>query len=110
MLAAKSHEKGNSLKQFICTYGLKDLLLVYLVFPTISNLAPPHIQGPIPIFTEVISISPDYWIHWELLGTPPKGSLLKNKSKTDSQGQAENFYFGPADSLGEETIKVGVIV
>jgi hypothetical protein len=54
---------------------------------------------------------PDYWIHWSLLGTP-KGELLKDKSQTDADGYAENYYFGPpeAGEIGEETILVSAKV
>jgi hypothetical protein len=53
----------------------------------------------------------NYWIHWNLLGSP-KGELLKDKSKTDANGYAENYYFGPPPSgaIGEETILVSVKV
>jgi hypothetical protein len=37
----------------------------------------------------------DYWIHWSLLGALPKGSLLRDRSRTDADGYAENYYFGP---------------
>jgi hypothetical protein len=53
----------------------------------------------------------NYWIHWNLLGSP-KGELLKDKSKTDGNGYAENYYYGPPPSgtIGEETILVSVKV
>jgi hypothetical protein len=55
---------------------------------------------------------PDYWINWSLLGVPPKGALLKDKSKTDIDGYAENYWYGPlgAGETGEETIRVNVQV
>jgi len=53
-----------------------------------------------------------WWVHWSLKGLPAKGYLLKDKSKTDANGYAENFYFGPAavGEVGSETIQVRVVV
>ncbi len=50
----------------------------------------------------------DYWIRWSLLGLP-KGELLKDKSKTDVDGYADNYYFG-LDETGEDTLQVSVQV
>ncbi len=52
---------------------------------------------------------------WSLAGIPadpPKGALLTNVSKTDANGYAENYYFGPREvgSTGYELIQVGVRV
>jgi hypothetical protein len=51
-------------------------------------------------------------VHWSLKGLPARGYLLKDKSKTDADGYAENFYFGPAavGEVGSETIQVRVAV
>jgi len=54
-------------------------------------------------------VIPNYWIHWSLLGTPI-GSLEKERSKTDENGYAENYYFGPEVGLGSDTIKVRVVI
>jgi hypothetical protein len=53
-----------------------------------------------------------YWIQWSLLGEPPKGQLEKEYTRTDAEGYATNFYFGPygAGETGSETLKVSVIV
>lgn len=55
---------------------------------------------------------PGYWIEWSLLGDPAKGYLEKAVSKTDQDGYAWNFYFGPAavGDTGQETIKVKVTI
>jgi hypothetical protein len=57
-------------------------------------------------------ICPGYWVHWSLLGLPAKGELLRDKSKTDAEGYAENYYFGPraVGETGEATIQVSVKV
>jgi hypothetical protein len=53
-----------------------------------------------------------WWVHWSLKGLPARGYLLKDKSKTDADGYAQNFYFGPAavGEVGNETIQVRVVV
>lgn len=48
-----------------------------------------------------------YLVNWGL-AAPAKGFLEKAGSLTDADGYAENFYFG--QSLGEETIQVGVTI
>ena len=55
---------------------------------------------------------PGYWIEWSLLGDPAKGYLSRPRSKTDANGYADNFYFGPAASgdLGVETVRAQVII
>lgn len=55
---------------------------------------------------------PGYWIAWALTGQPPKGYLDQPYSKTDQNGFAENFYFGPAAAgdTGPETIQVKVVI
>ncbi len=50
---------------------------------------------------------PDYWVSWAL-AVPVKGSLLKDRSQTDADGYAENFYFGA--NPGTETLQVEVTV
>jgi hypothetical protein len=106
----------------VVTLGTDGKIRIYLLSPVPASLSAPafspsdnpHRLGGKKVTTllsgDMNEPCPDYWIHWELLGTPHRGSLLKDKSKTDSQGQAENFYFGPVDTFGEETIKVQVIV
>ncbi|RJR37197.1 MAG: hypothetical protein C4567_13160 [Deltaproteobacteria bacterium] len=106
----------------VVTLGTDGKIRIYLCTPVPASLSAPafspvgnpyRLAGKKVITTltgDMGEPCQDYWIHWELLGTPPRGSLLKDKSKTDAQGQAENFYFGPVDTGGEETIKVRVIV
>lgn len=55
---------------------------------------------------------PGYWIEWEITTATPRGSLEKTYSRTDADGYAENFYFGPAagGDVGQETITVRVTV
>jgi len=54
----------------------------------------------------------DYWVEWSLLGEPPKGQLEKTYAKTDKDGYAWNFWFGPAGAgeTGSETIATEVVV
>jgi hypothetical protein len=53
-----------------------------------------------------------WWVRWSLVGSPPKGSLAKTVSKSDEDGYAENYYYGPATQgeLGQETLKVELVV
>jgi hypothetical protein len=55
---------------------------------------------------------PGYWIEWSLLGQPAKGALAQPQSRTDAEGYAANFYFGPAAAgeTGEETVRAQVII
>ena len=106
----------------VVTLGADRKLRIYLITPLPAILSSPAFSpsgNPYRLAGKKVTTlltgdmgepCPDYWIHWELLGIPPKGSLWKNKSKTDSLGQAETYYFGPADIIGEETIRVRVIV
>jgi hypothetical protein len=55
----------------------------------------------------------DWWVHWELEGVngPVIGSLDKAVSKTDEDGYAENFYFGPDEGLtGQNKLTVRVVL
>ncbi|MDD2900826.1 MAG: hypothetical protein PHU44_00155 [Syntrophales bacterium] len=106
----------------VAALGADGKLRIYLLTPVPASLSSPAFSpagdpyrlGGKKVTTQLTGDMgepcPDYWVHWQLLGTPPQGSLWKDKSKTDVQGVAENFYFGPADTTGEETIKVRVIV
>lgn len=56
---------------------------------------------------------PDWWVHWSLEapGGPAPGRLDRYVSKTDKDGWASNFYFGPDDgSTGQATVKAWVAV
>ena len=55
---------------------------------------------------------PGYWIEWSLAGSPAKGSLLRPRTRTDAEGYAANYYFGPAGAgdTGLETIQAQVII
>ena len=55
---------------------------------------------------------PGYWVQWSLLGEPPKGQLEKEYTRTDAEGYATNFWFGPSGlaETGQETIKAAVTV
>jgi len=52
---------------------------------------------------------PDWVIHWSL-APEALGALLHEKSRTDADGYADNFYFGPAVAAGSETILASVTV
>jgi|GEM_PF-3080645 len=52
----------------------------------------------------------DAWVKWRLAGD--KGSLEKPYTRTDTDGYARNFYYGPETDLGlgQETVIVEVVV
>jgi len=52
----------------------------------------------------------DAWVKWRLAGD--KGSLEKPYTRTDANGYAVNYYYGPETDLGlgQETVMVEVVV
>ena len=126
----------STVRPCICaTYDLRhDLIItletdrkirVYLTIPVPASLAAPafipavahaHRLHGYQVQTRLTGgageVCPGYWIEWTLTGQPPKGYLEKPYSKTDQDGYAENFYFGPAaiGDTGQETLKVTVII
>jgi hypothetical protein len=48
-----------------------------------------------------------WWVHWVL--DVGHGYLEKEVSKTDEDGYAKNYYWGPAAYIGPETIQVRVV-
>ncbi|MFA5112616.1 MAG: hypothetical protein WC443_14485, partial [Desulfobaccales bacterium] len=96
---------------FDCRYNLiitvesDRLIRIYLLTPMPATLSAPSLtpaagscQGSVVrarLTGDAGEPCSGYWVHWDLVGTPAKGSLQKPATRTGADGYAENFYFGP---------------
>lgn len=108
-----------------CVYsavGVRDVVVdVYLPTPLPAALSAPvfspatvkRYQGhevTVQLTGSIGEPCADWWITWAL--TSGKGDLEKPYSKTDADGYARNYYFGPslAGELGAETLTAQVVL
>lgn len=107
--------------EVIVTLGADNLIRVYY-----AQAVPDHFEGPdlspatvsqygqndltVTLLGDADEPCEGWWVHWSLLNS--KGTLEKDKSKTDAAGVATNRYFGPDSELllGEERVMVEVEV
>ena len=110
------------LHDLIITVESDKLVRIYLLNPVPATLTAPTFTPAAQRFQGCVvktrlrgahgEVCPGYWVRWEITGSPPKGARFKLASKTDENGYAENFYYGPAqgEEIGAETLKVSVKV
>ena len=113
----------DTLHNLVVTVESDHKVRVYLITPIPATLSAPEfypapaqvtrLQG-YPVRVRLLGDAgepcPGYWMRWDFVNIPAKGYLQKAMSCTDQEGYARNYYFGPHQTIGPETIRAEVSI